>query len=57
MTAKDKENQAPMKRLMVPFLIGAVIAAVVELAPVPIDDNLTIPLISGGFMNLVLIWA
>ncbi len=28
MTAKDKENQAPMKRLMVPFLIGAVIAAV-----------------------------
>ncbi len=31
--------------------VGAVIAALVELAPLPIDDNVTIPLISGGAMT------
>ena len=30
--------------------ITAVVAAVVEFAPIPLDDNLTVPLISGGFM-------
>jgi len=32
--------------------IGAVSAAVVELLPIPIDDNLTIPLLSGAMMTL-----
>ena len=39
------------------LVAGAVIAALVELAPIPVDDNLTIPLISGLFMNLLLVWA
>ena len=33
-------------------MVGAVSATIVELLPVPIDDNLTIPLISGGLMTL-----
>ena len=33
-------------------LITAVIAAVVEFLPLPLDDNLTVPLIAGGFMAL-----
>ena len=31
--------------------VGAVVAALVELAPLPIDDNVTIPLISGAAMT------
>ena len=38
------------------LVAGAVIAGLVELAPIPVDDNLTIPLVSGLFMNLVLVW-
>jgi len=33
-------------------IVGAVSATIVELLPIPIDDNLTIPLISGGLMAL-----
>ena len=29
------------------FLVGAVVAGLVELAPLPFDDNLTVPLIAG----------
>ena len=34
-------------------LAGAVIAASVELLPLPINDNLVIPLVSGGAMTLI----
>ena len=33
-------------------VITAVVAAAVELAPIPLDDNLRVPLIAGGFMTL-----
>ena len=32
---------------------GAVIAGLVELMPIPVDDNLTIPLVSGAAMHLM----
>jgi len=35
------------------MLIGGVVAALVELAPLPVDDNLTIPLASGAAMQLL----
>ena len=31
----------------------AFVAAAVELAPIPVDDNLTIPLIAGAIMTLL----
>ncbi len=34
-------------------LTGAIVAAGVELIPLPINDNLVIPLVSGGVMTLV----
>ena len=37
-------------------LVGAVTATIVELLPIPIDDNLTVPLISGGIMTLAAIY-
>lgn len=36
----------------VAVVVTAFVAAVVELAPFPLDDNLTVPLIAGGFMML-----
>jgi len=33
-------------------LAGAVTATIVELLPIPVDDNLTIPVISAGMMTL-----
>ena len=39
------------------LVAGAVLAALVEVAPIPVDDNLTIPLVSGLFMNLLLVWT
>lgn len=36
-------------------VIGAVTAAIVELLPIPIDDNFTIPLFSGTMMTLTAI--
>lgn len=36
------------------LIAGAAIAAVVELLPIPIDDNLTVPLISGVAMTLII---
>ncbi|MDD5100568.1 MAG: hypothetical protein PHP66_06405, partial [Syntrophales bacterium] len=35
------------------LLAGAIVAAGVELLPLPFNDNLTIPVISGGVMELV----
>ena len=35
-----------------PVVIAAVVAAAVELAPLPADDNLTVPLIAGAVMTL-----
>ena len=35
-----------------PVVIAAVVAATVELAPLPADDNLTVPLIAGAVMTL-----
>lgn len=36
------------------LLVGAAVAAVVELASLPPDDNLTVPLISGGAMHFLI---
>ena len=36
------------------LLVGAAVAALVELASLPPDDNLTIPLISGGAMHFLI---
>ncbi len=33
-------------------LLGAAAATVIEFVPVPVDDNLRIPLVSGGLMQL-----
>ena len=35
------------------ILVGAIAAAGVELLPLPVNDNLVIPLVSGGVMTLV----
>ena len=35
-------------------IIAAVAAALVELAPLPVDDNLTVPLIAGAVMTLAI---
>jgi dolichol kinase len=35
-------------------IIGVVVGAIMELLPVPIDDNITVPLIAGGFMQLLI---
>lgn len=37
------------------LIAGAVIAAGIELAPVPLDDNLTIPLLTGTALHLLMI--
>ncbi len=36
------------------MLVGAMVAAGVELVPLPLNDNLVIPLVSGGVMELIL---
>ena len=35
------------------LIVGAVAAGLVELLPAPVDDNLTVPLVSGGIMYLL----
>jgi len=35
------------------LLAGAMVAAVVELLPLPLNDNLVIPVVSGGAMELI----
>ncbi len=35
-------------------IIGALVATIVELIPFPIDDNLTVPLISGAVMHFLM---
>ncbi len=37
--------------------IGALVAAGVELLSLPVNDNLVIPIVSGGVMELALLWA
>ena len=37
-------------------IVGAVSATIVELLPIPIDDNLTIPLFSAGIMSLAALY-
>jgi len=37
------------------LLAGAVVAGLVELTPIPLDDNLTVPLVSGAVMHLLLV--
>jgi dolichol kinase len=34
--------------------IGCLVGAIIELLPLPIDDNITVPMIAGGFMQMVL---
>jgi acyl phosphate:glycerol-3-phosphate acyltransferase len=36
------------------LVLGAVIAGLVELTPIPLDDNLTVPLVSGVVMHLLI---
>ena len=35
-------------------IIGALVATIVEMLPFPIDDNLTVPLVSGSVMNFLM---
>jgi dolichol kinase len=35
-------------------LAGVVVGSIIELLPIPIDDNITVPLIAGGVMQLLL---
>ena len=35
------------------IVAGAIIAAAVELLPLPLDDNLTVPLVAGGVMTQI----
>ena len=35
-------------------IIGALVATVVEMLPFPIDDNLTVPLVSGAVMHFLM---
>ena len=35
-------------------IVGALVATIVELMPFPIDDNLTVPLISGAVMHFLM---
>ncbi len=35
-------------------VLGALVAAGVELVPLPVNDNLVIPIVSGGIMQLAL---
>lgn len=35
-------------------VVGALVATLVELMPVPIDDNLTVPLVSGAVMHFLM---
>ncbi|MCE2415870.1 phosphatidate cytidylyltransferase [Candidatus Poribacteria bacterium] len=35
-------------------IIGALVATIVELIPAPIDDNLTVPLVSGAVMHFLM---
>ena len=35
------------------IIAGAIIAATVELLPIPLDDNLTVPMVAGGMMTLI----
>jgi glycerol-3-phosphate acyltransferase PlsY len=39
------------------MILGALVAAGVELLPLPLNDNLTIPLLAGAAMELALRWG
>jgi glycerol-3-phosphate acyltransferase PlsY len=38
-------------------MVGAVSATIIELLPIPVDDNLTIPLLSAGAMMLTTFYS
>jgi dolichol kinase len=38
-------------------VVGAAVATVAELAPVPADDNVRIPLVSGGVMQVIVLFG
>lgn len=38
------------------IVIAVVVAAAVEIAPIPLDDNLTVPLIAGAVLTLANAW-
>ena len=40
-----------------PAAVGALVAAVVEVIRVPVDDNVSVPLVSGGLMAALLRWV
>ncbi len=40
-----------------PAAVGALVAAVVELLRLPVDDNVSVPLVSGGLMAALLRWV
>ncbi|MBI2952999.1 MAG: hypothetical protein HYY30_01700 [Chloroflexi bacterium] len=46
---------AGLRLNLVTVAVGALVAALVELIPIPFDDNLTIPLISASVMALALL--
>ena len=46
-------RQAGVAGPLGPLMAGALIAAIVEALPLPVDDNATVPLISGGAMTLM----
>jgi glycerol-3-phosphate acyltransferase PlsY len=39
------------------LITGSLVAAVVELLPLMVNDNLSIPIVSGAVMELALRWA
>jgi dolichol kinase len=39
------------------MILGALIAAVIELLPIPVNDNFAIPVLSGAVMELMLRWT
>lgn len=43
-----------VKLNLVIAIVGALVATIVELIPFPIDDNLTVPLISGAVMHFLM---
>ena len=45
----------PIRGLNFPLgLIGVVVGSIIEILPIPIDDNITVPIIAGAVMQLLL---
>ena len=50
----DAQNPLPANIGFVVGFIGAVVATLVELLPIPLDDNFLIPILSGAAMKYAL---